>query len=32
MTASGRRIPPLFAGFREKKAYCSDPRPCVVDP
>ena len=26
-TASGRRMPPLFAGFREEKAYCSDPRP-----
>ncbi|AII86578.1 hypothetical protein RCA23_c10270 [Planktomarina temperata RCA23] len=30
-TASGRRMPPLFAGFREEKAYCSDPRPQALD-
>jgi hypothetical protein len=30
-TASRRRLPPLFAGFWEEKAYCSDPRPWAVD-
>jgi hypothetical protein len=28
---SGRRIPPIFTGFREEKAYGSDPRPWAVD-
>jgi hypothetical protein len=30
-TASGRRMPPIFTGFREEKAYGSDPRPWAVD-
>jgi hypothetical protein len=30
-TASGRRLPPIFTGFREEKAYGSDPRPWAVD-
>jgi hypothetical protein len=30
-TASGRRMPPLYAGFREEKAFSSDPRPGALN-